>query len=145
MHPDRLRELLEQVRQGAMSPDAALERMKAMPFEDIGFAKVDHHRALRKGFPEVIFGAGKTAAQIVEITKRLNEGEQNVLITRLDAATAAEVCAALPAMRYDEHGRLATLLRHPIEPSGRGTILVVCAGTSDLPVSEESDLPACGR
>ena len=138
MTPNRLRELLDQVRSGAMTTEQALERMKAMPFEDLGFAKVDHHRALRKGFPEVIFGEGKTAAQIVEIAKRLSDGEQNVLITRLDAATAAEVCAVVPQVHYDEHGRLATLIRHPIEPSGRGTILVVCAGTSDLPVAEEA-------
>lgn len=138
MHPARLRELLEQVRAGAISTEDALERMKAMPFEDLGFAKVDHHRALRKGFPEVIFGAGKTAVQIVEITQRLSDAEQNVLITRLDAATAAEVCAAVPRMQYDEHGRLATLIHHPVELGGRGTILVVCAGTSDLPVAEEA-------
>jgi len=138
MDPNRLRELLEQVRAGAVSPEQALDRLKGMPFEDLGFAKVDHHRALRKGLPEVIFGAGKTAAQIVEITRRLNQGEQNVLITRLDAATATEVCAALPEARYHEHARLATLVRHPAEISGRGTILVVCAGTSDLPVAEEA-------
>lgn len=138
MDPNRLRELLEQVRAGGVSPEQALERLKGMPFEDLGFAKVDHHRALRKGLPEVVFGAGKTAAQIIEITRRLNHGEQNVLITRLDAATAAEVCAALPEVRYDEHGRLATLLRHPVEITGRGIVLVVCAGTSDLPVAEEA-------
>ncbi|MBI4516946.1 MAG: nickel pincer cofactor biosynthesis protein LarB [Deltaproteobacteria bacterium] len=142
MNPNRLRELLEQVRHGALSPDQALVQLKGMPFEDLGFAKIDHHRALRKGFPEVIFGAGKTAAQIAEIALRLGQGEQNVLITRLEAATAAAVSAALPELLYNEHARVATLLRHPVEITGRGTILVVCAGTSDLPVAEEAALTA---
>jgi len=138
MNPNHLRDMLEQVRTGNVSPEQAMERLKGMPFEDLGFAKVDHHRALRKGFPEVIFGGGKTAAQIVEITQRLHESEQNVLITRLEANVAADVCAALPALQYHPHARLATLLRHPVEITGRGAILVVCAGTSDLPVAEEA-------
>jgi hypothetical protein len=138
MHPDRLRELLELVRSGAVTPEHAMERLKAMPFEDLGFAKVDHHRALRKGLPEVIFGAGKTAAQIIEIAQRLNDGEQNVLITRLEPTVAGDVCAALPAARYNAHARIASLVHRPIEVRGRGIILIVCAGTSDLPVAEEA-------
>jgi len=142
MDPNRLRELLEEVRAGTVSPEQALERLKALPFEDLGFAKVDHHRALRKGMPEVIFGAGKSAAQIIEISRRLESSEQNVLITRIDAATAAEVCAAVPAMRYNEHGRLAALIHQEIDITGRGMVLVVCAGTSDLPVAEEAAFTA---
>jgi pyridinium-3,5-biscarboxylic acid mononucleotide synthase len=138
MDANRLRELLEQVRTGTVSPEQALERLKGLPFEDLGFAKVDHHRALRKGFPEVIFGAGKTAAQIIDITRRLSDREQNVLITRLESTIAAAVCAALPELRYDEHARLAAWIRNPVEITGRGTIVVVSAGTSDLPVSEEA-------
>jgi NCAIR mutase (PurE)-related protein len=142
MHPDRLRQLLEQVQAGALGADAALERLRTLPFEDLGFAKVDHHRALRKGLPEVVFGAGKTAAQIVDIARRLHDSHHNVLITRLDPDTAANVRVEIPSLRYEPHARLAALVGTPVAITGRGTVLVVCAGTSDLPVAEEAAFTA---
>jgi len=142
MNPQRLRHLLEQVRTGAVPPDAALEQLRSFPFDDLGFAKVDHHRPLRTGFPEVIFGAGKSPDQIVDIARSLNAGAHNVLITRLDPDKAAAVCAALPSVQYNPHARAATIVQTAPEIVGRGTVLVVAAGTSDVPVAEEAALTA---
>lgn len=142
MNPNRLRELLTKVAQGQVDADSALEQLRGLPFEDLGFAKVDHHRALRTGFPEVIFGTGKTAEQIIDIARSLAKREHNVLITRLDAATAPAVQAALPSLTYYPMARIATLLHKAPQPRGRGTVLVVAAGTSDLPVAEEAALTA---
>src|SRR5882762_5284333 len=99
MDPAKIRELLEQVQSGASSVDDALGTLKDLPFADLGYAVVDHHRALRLGVPEVIFGEAKTAVQIAGIAGELARTGQNVLITRLDAAKAQEVCASLPALR----------------------------------------------
>jgi NCAIR mutase (PurE)-related protein len=142
MNPERLKDLLRQVSAGTLTPDAAMEQLRALPFEDLGFAKVDHHRALRTGFPEVIFGAGKTTEQIVEITRSLNDGAHNVLITRLDAPTAAQLGAVFPGLVYSADARVATLVHTPPPIVGRGRILVIAAGTSDLPVAEEAALTA---
>src|SRR5262249_5378447 len=142
MDPQRLRELLNQVRAGTLDADAALEQLKSLPFEDLGFAKVDHHRSLRTGYPEVILGSGKTAEQIVEITRSLNDGAHNVLITRIDAAKAAHVRAVFPAVTYSAHAQVAMLVHTKPEIQGRGIILVIAAGTSDIPVAEEAALTA---
>src|SRR5262245_22845269 len=123
MNPERLKDLLRQVSAGALSADAALEQLRALPFEDLGFAKVDHHRALRTGFPEVIFGAGKTAEQIIEITRSLTDGAHNVLITRLDPEPAQRVAAAFPNLVYSAHARVAKLVHTPPPIVGRGQIL----------------------
>jgi len=142
MTPQRLREILEQVAAGADSPEAALEKIRHLPFEDLGFAKVDHHRDLRSGFPEVIFGQGKTNEQIVGIARKLREAGQNVLITRLDSEAAAGVVAELPDFTYSSDGRIAFLRQTPSATKGRGRILVAAAGTADLPVAEEAALTA---
>lgn len=142
MHPDRLRELLQQVGGGDLSVDDAIEQLKVFPFEDLGFAKVDHHRGLRLGLPEVVYGEGKTAAQIIAIAQRIDEQGTNVLITRLDADKAERLLAALPEAHYNDHARLATLVRRPIEKVGRGRIVVACAGTSDMSVAEEAAVTA---
>src|SRR5215203_3346142 len=120
----RLHNLLAQVRDGTVDVDQALDALKTLPFEDLGFARVDHHRALRKGFPEVIFGQGKTARQIVEIAQRLVMNGQHALITRLDEQKALEVHAALPAFRYYADGRVGALGEPPQSPPEGGTILV---------------------
>jgi NCAIR mutase (PurE)-related protein len=138
----RLHDLLSRVRNGTLDLEQALDRLKTLPFEDLGFARVDHHRALRKGFPEVILGQGKTVRQIVEITQRLTANGQPALITRLDESRAHEVQIILPALRYYPNGRLAALGEPPIPPAGQGTILVVSAGTADLPVAEEAAITA---
>src|ERR1700739_2604134 len=100
MDPHQIQQLLERVRDGETSVDGALSRLRHMPFEDLGFAKVDHHRALRHGMPEVIFAMGKTPEQVVAIACRLLDNTKNVLITRADAATAGYVCERIPGAEY---------------------------------------------
>jgi hypothetical protein len=141
MNEEQLRTLLEQVRQGAVDVDAALERVRHMPFEDLGFAKIDHHRELRHGMPEVILAKGKAPDQVVAIARRLLEVSQNVLITRADAATAALVNETLKGA---EHFPLSGAIRFWRDKTvrGKGKIAVVCAGTSDIPVAEEAHITA---
>jgi hypothetical protein len=142
MEPRQLTALLEGIRDGRVAVEDALERLKTLPFEDLGFAKIDHHRLLRTGFPEVIFGDGKTAEQIVEIAGRMVARGHNVLITRIDEAKAASVGAAFTQARYYREGRICTVAVADPPPPGRGTILVISAGTSDLPVAEEAAVTA---
>jgi NCAIR mutase (PurE)-related protein len=142
----RLEVLLNEVREGRTNIPDALERLKDLPFEDIGFAKVDHHRALRTGMPEVIFAAGKTAAQVASIFARMAQAGGNVLATRASAEMFAAVKALEPPgtaakAEYHEMSRCITLTQTPA-PAGKGTIAVVCAGTSDLPVAEEAAITA---
>jgi NCAIR mutase (PurE)-related protein len=142
----RLEALLNDVREGRTDVADAVERLKDLPFEDIGFAKVDHHRALRTGMPEVIFAAGKTAAQVAAIFARMAQAGGNVLATRASAemfaaVQALESPAAAAKAEYHETGRCITLAQTPA-PAGKGTIAVVCAGTSDLPVAEEAVITA---
>jgi len=129
--------LLKEVSAGQTNVDSALERLKDLPFEDLGFAKVDHHRALRTGMPEVIFAAGKTTAQVAAIFERMAKAGGNVLATRASREAFEAVAAAEPAAIYHEAARAITLAQAPVKP-GVGTIAVVCAGTSDLPVAEEA-------
>ena len=141
MNPKELHHLLEQVASGALSPEDAQEKLHWQPFEDLGFAQVDHHRALRQGSAEVIYGAGKTPEQIISIARSLRaHGDNAILITRLSAESAAAVSAALP-LQYFAQARLGLSGDFP-EPDGLGSIAVVCAGTSDIPVAEEAALTA---
>jgi NCAIR mutase (PurE)-related protein len=137
MDERRLRELLEGVSRGAASVEEAFARLRDLPYADLGYASVDHHRALRHGTPEVILGAGKTAAQVVGIARELERVGQNVLVTRLDPDKAREVAAALPELRYVELARTATLERAPIARLGAAPVALISAGTGDLPVAEE--------
>jgi pyridinium-3,5-biscarboxylic acid mononucleotide synthase len=141
MQEEQLRELLEQVREGAVDVDAALGRMRHLPFEDLGFAKVDHHRALRHGMPEVIFAKGKTPDQTAAIAEKLLERAPNVLITRADRETAGVVLNKLP---FGEYMPLSHAIRFWRDKTvrGKGKIAVVCAGTSDMPVAEEAQVTA---
>ena len=141
MDQDQLRALFEQVRAGAVDIDAAMGRMRHMPFEDLGFAKVDHHRALRHGMPEVIFAQGKTPGQVVAIAESLLANAQNVLITRADLECAALVTAQLPGAEYLPLSRVIRFWRDRTL-HGKGRIAVVCAGTSDIPVAEEAQVTA---
>jgi pyridinium-3,5-biscarboxylic acid mononucleotide synthase len=141
MDPDQLRGLLEQVRGGAMDVDAAMERMRHLPFEDLGFAKVDHHRALRHGIPEVIFGKGKTPDQVAGIAASLLARAPNVLITRASEETANRLkCEHTDAEHFPASGAVRIWRDRTVR--GKGTISVVCAGTSDLPVAEEAQVTA---
>src|ERR1700740_2375987 len=139
MNSQALRKLFDQVRRKQLTPDEALDRLRHLPFEDLGFAKVDHHRALRHGMPEVVFGLGKTADQVSSIAASLLAKEQNVLLTRLTAEVAerlqhehagGEYFPASGALRFWRDRTLR----------GKGKIAVVCAGTSDLPVTEEAEV-----
>jgi NCAIR mutase (PurE)-related protein len=130
--------LLESVAAGATPASDALEQVAKLPYEDAGFAKIDHHRALRLGLPEVIYAAGKTPAQVATIFARMAEAGGAVLATRASAEAASAVLAAVPGARFHETARIVGLTSSaPTEP-GAGTVAVLCAGTSDLPVAEEA-------
>jgi NCAIR mutase (PurE)-related protein len=141
MDQEQLRSLFEQVQSGAVDVEAAIKRMRHMPFEDLGFAKVDHHRALRHGMPEVILAQGKTPEQVAAIAGSLFENASNVLITRADPACAAVVTEKLPGGEYFPLSRAVRFWRDKTV-RGKGTIAVVCAGTSDMPVAEEARVTA---
>lgn len=142
MNVDYLRRLLDRVQQGKVKVEKALQELKTLPFEEIGCATIDHHRPLRQGVPETIFGEGKTAAQMLSIMKKMQEKKNNILVTRLDRVKAASLKRAFPRAQYYPLSRTLTLLSHPIKIVGKGTILVVCAGTSDIPVAEEAMVTA---
>jgi len=137
VNAESIRKLFEQVRGGKLSPDDAVERLRHLPFEDLGFAKVDHHRALRVGMPEVIFGPGKTPANLSQIFARLAKHGGNVLATRADEKQFAAVKKRVPKAEYRALARAIVLQRDP-QKYGKGTIVVVSAGTSDIPVAEEA-------
>ena len=141
MTADLLQELLEQVRAGELDVAAAMKRMRHMPYEDIGFAKVDHHRALRHGIPEVIFAQGKTPEQVAGIAATLLKGAKNVLITRADQETARVVKRKIRRAEYFPSSRVIRVWGDRTI-HGKGKIAVVCAGTSDIPVAEEARLTA---
>jgi hypothetical protein len=138
----KLTTILKGVKSGKMEVEQALKKLKTLPFEDIGFATLDHHRSLRQGFPEVIWGEGKTAQQIIAIIKKMEEKGHNILATRVDKKKASLIKRAIPRAKYYPHSRVLIRLRHKVTISGRGTILVISAGTSDLPVAEEALLTA---
>jgi pyridinium-3,5-biscarboxylic acid mononucleotide synthase len=141
VNADSIRKLFEQVRKGTISPDDAVERMRHLPFEDLGFAKIDHHRALRAGMPEVILGEGKTATQVAEIFSRLAKRGGNILATRVNEK---QVAAVKKKVRKAEHRELARaiVLERDRTNYGKGMIAVVSAGTSDIPVAEEAVVTA---
>ncbi|MFI5301166.1 MAG: nickel pincer cofactor biosynthesis protein LarB [Polyangiales bacterium] len=142
-----LRALLDAVAAGTVPIDDAIGRLRDLPFTDLGYAMVDHHRALRQGAPEVIFGEGKTSEQIVGIATSIVEHGSVCLITRVDPLKASAVLAAFPDARHAPIARCVTIARAPIAPKGSGPIAVIAAGTSDLPVAEEAceTLAALGR
>jgi hypothetical protein len=140
MDAERIERLLGEVRRGKVSIRRALDRLRHLPFEDLGFAKVDHHRSLRQGFPEVIMGEGKTAAEIGAIARALKRRDANVLITRLSPEKMRSLKKQLRGFRYDEGARAATCVIKAIRKTGRGTVLVISAGTSDIPVADEAAL-----
>jgi NCAIR mutase (PurE)-related protein len=141
MDQTQLRELLEQVSAGAVDVDAALSRMRHMPFEDLGFAKVDHHRALRAGNPEVIFGKGKAPEHVLAIAEKLAERGGNVLVTRTEPRALELLQVRFPE---GEHFPLSGAFRlwRDRTMRGKGKIAIVCAGTSDIPVAEEAQVTA---
>jgi pyridinium-3,5-biscarboxylic acid mononucleotide synthase len=144
MNQQELLKILESVHAGELSPVAAIARLKHLPFEDLGFAKVDHHRALRQGFAEVVFGKGKTPAQVAGIVRALlgkKDSLHNILITRSDSRMFSAVKKLSKSAKFHELSGVITIERSK-EITGKGTILVVSAGTSDIPVAEEALLTA---
>ncbi|MDQ2949710.1 MAG: nickel pincer cofactor biosynthesis protein LarB [Acidobacteriota bacterium] len=137
MDQDQMRNLLEQVRSGSVDVNAALERFRHLPFEDLGYAKLDHHRALRHGLTEVVFGLGKTPEQVEAITMRLMQHSRNLLVTRASPDAADKILQAFPSAEYFP---LSGVIRiwGDRTVKGKGKIAVVCAGTSDIPVAEEA-------
>jgi len=141
VNAESIRKLFEQVRRGKISPDAAVERLRHLPFEDLGFAKVDHHRALRMGMPEVVFGQGKTPGQLAQIFWRLAQQEGNILATRASKEQFAAVRKKVRKAEYHQLAR-AIVLQRDHGKHGKGTIAVISAGTSDIPVAEEAVVTA---
>ena len=137
----QLREILDQVKAGSLTPEAAqariLQFLRHAPFEDLGFARVDHHRSIRQGFPEVVFGQGKTPLQIATIAERIVAAGHNLLVTRTNTDAFAEVSRVLPEAVFHGVARAITL-KAAETPRGRGTVAVAAAGTADLPVAEEA-------
>ena len=148
MNQSELLKILESVKAGEITPDNAIERLKHLPFEDLGFAKVDHHRALRQGFAEVILGKGKTPQQVAEIVRamlRKKDSRHNILVTRADKEIFAAVkrAAGRDARNAKFHELAGAItIERSTEITGEGSILVVSAGTSDIPVAEEALLTA---
>jgi NCAIR mutase (PurE)-related protein len=139
--PDHLRELLDDVRAGKVPVEEAMTALRELPFRSLGFAHADTHRHMRTGFPEVVLGAGKTAEQIATLLVTLARDGATVMATRVAAPVAREVLAVVPAARYLEVPRLL-VLGQPVARRGRGTVAVLTAGTSDIPVAEEAAVTA---
>jgi pyridinium-3,5-biscarboxylic acid mononucleotide synthase len=137
LNSDSILKLFQQVRRGKLSPDDAVARLRHLPFEDLGFAKLDHHRRLRAGMPEVIFGQGKTPAQMAQIFSRLAQHGGNILATRASEEQFVAVRKKVRKAEYRELAR-AIVLKRDRKKYGKGTIAVVSAGTSDIPVAEEA-------
>jgi NCAIR mutase (PurE)-related protein len=141
LNADSIRKLFHQVRRGTLSPDQAVDRLRHLPFEDLGFAKVDHHRALRGGMPEVILGQGKTPPQMAHIFSRLAQQGGNILATRASEEQLVAVQKKVPQAEYRALAR-AIVLERDKKKYGKGIIAVVSAGTSDIPVAEEAVVTA---
>lgn len=137
-----LRDLLARLGKGEITLEECLDKLKTLPFEDLGFACIDHHRSLRRGLSEVIFGEGKEVTEILAIMEQMLEQEDNVLITRLSREKANVIREKFNDVTYHERARALTLIRNSIEISGKGTILVMSAGTSDIPVADEAAITA---
>lgn len=142
MNSDTLKALLGAVSTGKTSIDDAMASLKHLSVEDIGYAHIDHHRSLRKGFPEVIFGQNKTAEQITGILERMIQWEKIILVTRIEPDKAAAVVSKFPGAEYHPDAQMIWLAKDSIPVTGQGEILIISAGTSDIPVAEEAYLTA---
>jgi pyridinium-3,5-biscarboxylic acid mononucleotide synthase len=137
MTEEQLRQILADLKSGALTDDQALEKLRNLPFEDLGFANVDHHRTLRQGFPEVIFGAGKSAAHVARIVGSMLAGRHNILVTRANEEQYQRVREVEPSAEFHEAARVIVVHRDDVI-RGKGTVMVISAGTSDIPVAEEA-------
>ncbi|MFQ5695978.1 MAG: AIR carboxylase family protein, partial [Terriglobia bacterium] len=137
MTESEIQKLLGEVRRGKLEPAAALERLRRLPFEDLGFAKIDHHRSLRQGFAEVIFAPGKRPEQVVSVVRRMLKNRHNVLITRGDRKLYHRIKRVARAARFHELSGVISIRKNN-KILGKGLVLVISAGTSDIPVAEEA-------
>ncbi len=142
MTPEDMTRLLSLLADGRISVAEAQKQLTCPTFESIGFASIDHHRTLRKGFPEVIFGQGKTRDQIIGILEKMVPRENIILVTRIDPSIAEDVLARFPSARYHPDAGLLYIQKKPPEITGIGTVLIISAGTSDIPVAREAALTA---
>ena len=140
MTPERLNALLRRVRSGSLSIEAALRQLRTLPYENLGFASLDHHRTIRQGFPEVIFCEGKTDAQVLTIAKTLLKKKGPLLATRIEPRAARALCRLNRRARYHDQARMVAV--HPSTHMRRGQVLIVTAGTADIPVAEEAKVTA---
>lgn len=139
---DKLKSILESYRTGTTELDEVLAFLRKLPYEDLAFAKVDHHRKLRRGYPEVIYGEGKTADQIIDIVRAMQAFGSNILITRVEAHKAATIKSSITGMEYHAPARILTLRQETCPTDSDGVIQVLCAGSSDVPVAEEAAVTA---
>ncbi len=142
MDRETIQTLLEGVARGSTTVAQATEQLRDLPFKDLGFAHVDHHRALRVGIPEVVLGAGKTFEQLCSIVQEISRNQQHALVTRVDASTGETLTKRFAGLIYDPIARIAQLLHKPVVMRGRGRIAIVTGGTSDIPVAEEAAVTA---
>lgn len=142
MRRERVRDLLSRIADGTLDVDQAIDELSLEPFESLAHATIDHHRSLRQGYPEVIFGEGKTPAQIVEIADRIASRGDGLLVTRVSAEAAAALAQRFPSLVCHALARTAYLSGNEAPPAGRGAVCIVTAGTSDLPVAEEAAVTA---
>ncbi|GJL54430.1 MAG: 1-(5-phosphoribosyl)-5-amino-4-imidazole-carboxyl ate carboxylase [Nitrospirales bacterium] len=140
MDTNHLQQLLEQVRSKSVSVHDALQQLRTLPYEDVGFASIDHHRSVRQGFPEVIFCEGKTKAQVTAIARKLLKTSRSLLATRVQPDMARALTRAIPKATYHKEARIVSV--QPSQKSRRGNIVIVTAGTSDIPVAEEARITA---
>lgn len=141
MNKERLIKIISQVKQGTLDIDDAVIALRDLPYEDLGYAKIDHHRALRTGFPEVVFCQGKQPEQVSEIMKRLSSANKNVLATRADLSVYEEVQKTVPDAKYHKLARCITVEKDPLKKY-ISPLLIISAGTADLPVAEEAAVTA---
>jgi len=142
MDAKAIKEVLESVLGGRLTVDQALEQLKRLPFENLSYACVDHHRSLRKGFPEVVFGEGKSVKQILGVMEAMVDQQDTVMITRVSAEKSKSILEKYPGALYDPDARMIILATKPIKPASKGLIMVIAAGTSDIPVAQEALLTA---
>ncbi len=142
MNSESIRKTLKKVSLGELSVEEALSELKTLPFEELDCATVDHHRTLRQGYPEVIFGQGKTADEIISIMGSLIKAGENVLVTKLSPEVVPLIEKKFPDIDYHHRARTLTLIRKPLKVKGRGKIMIISAGTSDAPVAEEAFITA---
>jgi NCAIR mutase (PurE)-related protein len=142
LEEDKIRDLLARVRQGEVSVDEAVQELRDLPFEDIGVACIDHHRSLRRGLSEVIYGAGKDVDDILAIMDKMLAKNENIMVTRLSKDKAEKIGLKHPESKFYPKAGVLTLIQKAPRTKGRGTILVVSAGTSDIPVAEEAAVTA---